>query len=81
MIGEEMFNRLAIGTRVRIKESARIKPLYLKGATGEVVAKRTSKVTIKLDTDIDDPYGKWAGHRCILDPGWLEIVSSDEAAA
>jgi hypothetical protein len=65
------------GTRVRIRHDAPLKPRYILGATGEVVAKRISKISVRMDNDIHDPYHKWAGRIGIIDAAHLEIIEED----
>jgi hypothetical protein len=62
------------GTKVRIKDDAPLKPRYIRGATGEVVGKRINKLSIQMDDDIDDPYGKWAGRIGIISAQHVEVV-------
>lgn len=61
-------------TRVRIKETARLKPRYILGATGTVAEKRISKIGVRLDVDIPDPYGKWAGRIAVIPAHDLEVI-------
>lgn len=75
-LAHRTFDSLADGDRVMVT-AKHIKPRYLDGAMGTVVEKRISKVTIQFDDDINDPYGKWAGKRCILDPTHLIKVEPD----
>lgn len=72
VLASRLFDDLEPDDRVRVIDN--IKPRYLAGATATVVAKRVSKVTIRFDDDIHDPYNKWAGRNCILSPGMIEKV-------
>lgn len=72
------FDLFQEGDRVRIRLDARIKPRYILGAKGTIVSKGVSRVTVEFDPDIDDPYGKWAGRRAVLDPGTIELVEEQE---
>lgn len=73
-LAARLFDELEEGDRVRVRQGT-IKPVYLQGALATVMNKRTTKITIQFDDDINDPYGKWAGNRCICSPSMLEKVA------
>lgn len=72
VLASRLFDSLEREDRVQIVST--IKPRYLAGAKATVVEKRVSKITIRFDDDIDDPYGKWAGKNCVLSPGMVEKI-------
>ena len=72
-LGAMTFASLREGDRVRVN-APNIKPRYIHGATGILVEKRVTKVTVRFDDDINDPYDKWAGARCILSPTMVEKI-------
>lgn len=74
VLAARLYDNLRIEDRVRIKEDALINPNYLRGASATVTAKRTTKITVRFDDDINDPYGKWAGQHCILTPMHIEKI-------
>jgi len=76
-IGQQRFAELEEGTRVQVKLPPNGRPRYLDGAYATVMEKRLTKVTVQFDDDIDDPYGKWAGKRCIMPPSML-VPAADE---
>lgn len=73
---QHLFAELNVDDRVKVNTSCPKR--YLIGATGTVVAKRITKITILFDNDIHDPYGKWAGQRCIMPPTMLEKIETNE---
>lgn len=73
-IGQEKFAGLEPEDRVKITLTPNMRPRYLNGATGTVVEKRITKVVVRLDDDIDDPYGKWAGRRGTFHPSILQKI-------
>ena len=60
---------IKVGDRVRI--AGKTKPQYLMGMTGEVIEKRQSRVTIKLDRG---PTKKFRSGQVIISPSILEVV-------
>ena len=73
------FAMLEAGSRVRIRQDANMKPHYLKGALGRIEEKRITKISVRFDRDIHDPYHKWAGRIAIVRPEWLEVVIEMDA--
>lgn len=71
VLASRLFDDLAVGDRVRIGS---IKPRYLVGAMATVEEKHITKVTIRFDDNINDPYQKWAGNRCLVSPSAIEKV-------
>lgn len=67
---QQLFANLEVEDRVRVN-APHLKPRYLNGATGTVVEKRITKITVQFDDDIDDPYGKWAGKKAVLHPSMI----------
>lgn len=65
------FHQLEVGDRVTIKQGT-IKPRYLDLAKATIVEKRISRITIRFDDDILDPYGKWAGKTAVVGAGMIE---------
>lgn len=64
-------HRLTTGDRIVVQLPPGIRPRYLDGATGEFIRKLDKNVAVRFDTDINDPYGKWAGKECRLDASWV----------
>jgi hypothetical protein len=64
-------------SRIRLKNSSRIKG-YMRGYEGTVVEKRVSKIVIRFDDDIVDPYNKWAGKQCIISPTAIDLIVDGE---
>lgn len=77
ILKRQMFHQLQVNDRVRVVSCG---TKYLVGATATLVAKRTTKVAIQFDKDIVDPYGKWAGNRCILSPSMIEKIPAEVTA-
>jgi hypothetical protein len=78
ILKRQAFHTFQEGDRVRVCNVGR--PQYINGATGTIKEKRVTKITVQLDDDIYDPYGKWAGKGCILSPSQiekLELVPSE----
>jgi hypothetical protein len=71
----EKFLTLGIGDRVRVNAPS-LRPRYLNGATGTITEKRITKVSVRLDDDIEDPYGKWAGRTAVVPTGMLEPIDA-----
>lgn len=74
-LADRNFDTLKLDDRVIVNTTS-IKPRYLNGAKAIVVEKRISKVVILFDDDINDPYGKWAGKRCVI--GAAHLVKVEE---
>lgn len=77
-MGQETYDLLEVGDSVCIRMDAPIKPKYILGATGEVTEKRVSRIAVRFDSAIHDPYGKWAGKTGIMQPEWLKAIDPQD---
>lgn len=59
-----------VGDRVRL--AGKYRPQYLTGLTGEVVEKKQTRVTVKLDCG---PVGKFRSGKVLATPAGLEVIS------
>jgi hypothetical protein len=64
--------------RVRVSLSANLRPRYILGAVGTVEEVRISKVVVRFDSDINDPYGKFAGNRIAVPANALERITDEQ---
>lgn len=60
---------LKVGDRVRL--TGTYKPQYLQGLTGEIVDKKQTRVTVKLDKG---PVGKFRSGKVIATPAGLTVI-------